>query len=533
MTRDGRMTKPALLVGTTLTAVALLCGTSQAQEQPRRGGTLVYAVLGDPPTIDCHAATSFASLHYVAPHYSLLIKIDPEKPSEVAGDLAQSWSISDDKLTYTFKLHPNVKFHDGTALTSADVKASYDRIRQPPAGVLSVRAGAWSRVADITAPDPATVEFKMKSPAPSFLSTLASPFNCVYSAARLAADAKSPANEVMGSGPFVFTERVRGSHWTGKRYEGYHRAPRPYLDGFKAINTSPASLTSAIQSGQVMGEFRTLTPAQRDQLKEAMGDKVRFYEKTYDFVILLAFNTGKKPFDDARVRRALSLAIDRRAAAVSLAKVSSMTFVGATQRPESPWAASEAELAALPGFGTDIAAARAEARRLLKEAGHENLKLKLVNRNITNPYTSAGIYIVDQWRQIGVTAEHAQVDVSALMTAMREAQFDAIIDFGGEWVDDPSVVLGRYQSSDVSSYAASRFTDRKVDELYKVIDTTFDPVVRKQVLRELETHVMSEANLVPFLWLNRIVGLSSQVRGFRITPTHFVNQDLADIWLAQ
>jgi peptide/nickel transport system substrate-binding protein len=264
-----------------------------------------------------------------------------------------------------------------------------------------------------------------------------------------------------------------------------------------------------------------------------MGDKIRFYEKTYDFVILLAFNTGKKPFDDARVRRALSLAIDRRAAAVSLAKVSSMTFAGATQRPESPWAASEAELAALPGFGTDIAAARAEARRLLKEAGHETLKLKLVNRNITNPYTSAGIYIVDQWRQIGVTAEHAQVDVSALMTAMREAQFDAIIDFGGEWVDDPSVVLGRYQSSDVSSYAASRFTDRKVDEMYKVIDTTFDPVARKKVLRELETHVMSEANLVPFLWLNRIVGLASQVRGFRITPTHFVNQDLADIWLAE
>lgn len=530
MSRDERITKSGLLFAAML---ALMGSASQAQEQPRKGGTLVYAVLGDPPTIDCHGATSFASLHYIAPHYSLLIKVDPEKPSEVAGDIAKSWSISEDKLTYTFKLQSNVKFHDGTPLTSADVKASLDRVRKPPEGVLSVRAGAWKNVDDVTAPDAETVQIKVKTPSPAFLATLSSPFNCIYSAARLAKNAKAPTEEVMGSGPFVFGERVRGSHWTGKRYEGYHRPGRPYLDGFRAVNTAPASLAAAIQGGQVMGEFRTLTPAQRDQLKSAMGDQIAFQEKVYDFLILISFNTAKKPFDDVRVRRALSLAIDRWGAAQALSKVSSMAFVGATQRPESPWAATETDLVKLPGFGRDIEAARAEARRLLKEAGHDNLALKLVNRNITNPYTSAGVYIVDQWRRIGVTAEHVQFDVSALMTAMREAQFDAIIDFGGEWVDDPSIVLGRYQSSDVSSYAASRFTDRKADELIRIIDTTFDADVRKKTLRDLETHVMSEANLVPFLWLNRIVGLQTKVRGFKLTPSNFVNQDLADVWLAE
>ena len=509
-----------------------LASPALAQE-PRRGGTLTFAVLGDPPTIDCHAATSFATMHYISPHYSLLIKIDPTDTSKVAPDVAESWTESPDKLTYTFKIRPGIIFHDGSPLTSADVKASFDRIRTPPQGVTSVRASVYKRIADITAPDPATVVFRLSSASPAFLATIASPFNCIYSAAKLEKDANYPANEVMGSGPFAFGERVRGAHWTGKRFDAYFDKPKPYLDGFRAVNTSAQSLASAIQSGQVMGEFRTLSPAVRDQLQAALKDGIQFHTKPYDFLIVVAFNTKKAPFDDARVRRALSLGIDRHAGAQALSKVSSLAYVGATQRPESPWAASEAELAAYPGYGRDIAAARAEARRLLKEAGHEQLSLKLVNRNITDPYTSAGIFVIDQWRQIGVTAEHQQVDVRALTNAMREGSFDVIIDFLGENVDDPSIALGRNISADVSTYNPSGFIDRTIDELYVKIDSTFDPAERRRHLRAFEQRFLTEAYQVPFLWLNRTVGLSSKVRGFVMTPTHFVNQDLGGLWLAE
>ena len=113
-------------------------------------------MLGDPPTTDCHAATSFASMHYLSPHYSLLIKIDPNDTSKVAPDVAQSWTQSDDKLTYTFKLRPGVTFHDGSKLTSADVKASFDRIRNPtrrrrldpPVGLHAHRQYRGARSAD-------------------------------------------------------------------------------------------------------------------------------------------------------------------------------------------------------------------------------------------------------------------------------------------------------------------------------------------------------------------------------------------------
>jgi len=518
---------------TALAAWACLALPGTASEQPRKGGTLVYAVQGDPPTIDCHATSTFATMHYVSPHYSLLIKLDPSDTSQVLPDLATSWTASDDKLTYTFKLRSGVTFHDGSPLTSADVKASFDRIRQPPQGVTSVRSSVYARIAEIEAPDPQTVVFRVKTASPAFLNSLAIPFNCIYSAARLAQDPNYPANEVMGSGPFTFVERVRGSHWVAKRFDGYFDQPRPYLDGFRAVNTSAASLASALQSGQVMAEFRTLAPATRDQLRSALGDRIQFHTKAYAFLVVVAFNTEKPPFNDVRVRRALSLAIDRWSGAQNLARVSSMALVGATQRPGSPWGATDAELETYPGFARDIAASRAEARRLLKEAGHENLALRLINRNIADPYTSAGVYLVDQWRQIGVTAEHSQVDVSTLVNAMRSGAFEAIIDFSGEVMDDPSVELARSVSADVSSYNPSRFIDRTVDQLYAKVDSTFDVAERKRVLRELERRLLTEAYQVPFLWLNRTVGMSSAVRGFQMSPSHFINQDLGGLWLSQ
>jgi peptide/nickel transport system substrate-binding protein len=521
------------LVTAALSIVALgPCAMPLMAEQPRHGGTLVYAVLGDPPTLDCHAASSFATMHYVSPHYSLLIKIDPNDPSKVVPDVAESWTAAPDRLSYTFKLKPGIKFHDGSPLTSADVKASFDRIRNPAQGIVSIRKSIFQRISEIETPDAATAVFKLSTPSPAFLHTLASPFNCLYSAARLAQNPNYPATDVMGSGPFQFVERVAGAHWTAKRFDDYFDKPRPYLDGFRALNTSPQALATALQSGQVMTQFRTLSPAIRDRLKSALGDDMKVYSRVYDFLIVVAFNTRKKPFDDARVRRALSLAIDRHAGAEALSKVSSLAFVGGTQRPESPWAANEAELSSLPGFGKDISAARAEAKRLLKEAGQEGLKLRLVNRNIADPYTSAGVYLVDQWRQIGVTAEHAQVDVKTLVTSMQSGEFDVIIDFQGEGVDDPSIVFARNISADISSYNPSGFIDRKVDDLYRRIDSEFDAVPRRQLVREMEAHLLTEAYQVPFLWLNRTVTMPSKVRGFIMTPSHFLNQDLSGLWLA-
>ena len=145
-------------------AVAALAATPFGAQAQKRGGELKFAVSAEPPNYDCHANSSFAFIHPVRPHYNTLLKFDPANYPKVVGDLAQSWTVSADGLTYTFKLHTGVKFHDGSNFSSADVKATYQRISNPPQGVISLRKGAYADIASIDTPDPATVVFKLKAP---------------------------------------------------------------------------------------------------------------------------------------------------------------------------------------------------------------------------------------------------------------------------------------------------------------------------------------------------------------------------------
>ena len=118
-------------------------------------------------------------LHPTGPHYSTLMRVDPtdRTGTKFIGDLAESWTISPDKRTYTFKLRRGVKFHDGALLTSADVKASYDHIIFPPAGVVSSRQAAYRAVESVEAPNADTVVFRLKSPEASFMANVSSPWN--------------------------------------------------------------------------------------------------------------------------------------------------------------------------------------------------------------------------------------------------------------------------------------------------------------------------------------------------------------------
>ncbi len=142
----------ALLLGAAALAVA---AAATGAETPQPGGLLKFAVGAEPPNYDCHAQTSFAFIHPVRPHYNTLLKFDTAKYPAIKGDLAESWTVSKDGLTYTFKLRKGVKFHDGSTFSSEDIKATYERLRNPPQGVLSIRQASYADIASIETPDPA------------------------------------------------------------------------------------------------------------------------------------------------------------------------------------------------------------------------------------------------------------------------------------------------------------------------------------------------------------------------------------------
>ena len=191
------------------------------------------------------------------------------------------------------------------------------------------------------------------------------------------------------------------------------------------------------------------------------------YESSWSTVMLLIFNMNKKPFDDIRVRQALSLAIDRYTGGANLSKISIMKHVGGLMRPGSEWALPQADLEKVPGFSRDIEKSRAEARRLLKEAGAEGLKIKLFNRNLPEPYTPTGIFVIDEWRKIGVATEHVQVETKMYFENLVSGSFDVALWPATEPADDPTAQLYYFLTHGKSTMSYARHTDAKLDELYE------------------------------------------------------------------
>ncbi|MBC8793452.1 MAG: ABC transporter substrate-binding protein [Tagaea sp. CACIAM 22H2] len=505
---------------------------ASAQAAPKRGGNFTFAISAETPHYDAHGSDTFATLHFGAPFYSTLLQFNLADYPKVKGDLAASWDVAADLMTYTFKLTPNVTFHDGTALTSADVKATYDRMRNPPTGVVSTRQATFIDIDAIETPDPLTVVFKMKNPNPAMLEHFASPWNWIYAAKDLAANPNGPRTAINGTGPFRFGEHVRGSHITGARNDKYFRQGRPYLDGFRGVfMTQPAAMMNALQGGQVLAEFRGISPAERDRLVQVMGDRVRIEESSWTLNLMVVFNTEKKPFDDVRVRRALHLAIDRRAGAQGLARTATLRDAGGLIRPGSPFAMKDEDLLKVPGFGRDIAAARNEARRLLREAGVPNLTFVLHNRNLAQPYTPAGIFLVDQWRQIGVNVEHRQSETSPYLAGMSSGNFDVAVDFSNLFMDEPSLALAKYLSFNKAPENRSRAIDAEMDRLYAAQSRERDFQKRFDLIRQFEKRALDQAYQVPLLWWHRIVPTHRTVMGWQMSPSHNLGQDLADVWL--
>ena len=175
--------------------LALTWPASAAEGPPKRGGILTYLIPADsPPSFDGHREGTFAMVHATAPFYSTLIRINPDNPSSTTDfvcDLCAGMpEPGDGGKTYVFELRNGVKFHDGTPLTAADVKASWDHIISPPEGVLSVRQSYFMMVDSVEAPDPKTVVFRLKFATTAFLPALADPRNFIYKKTTLGAPGK-------------------------------------------------------------------------------------------------------------------------------------------------------------------------------------------------------------------------------------------------------------------------------------------------------------------------------------------------------
>jgi peptide/nickel transport system substrate-binding protein len=522
-----------------LVAFAVVAGSHAVYaQQPQYGGELVFPVPSEPPSYDGHREETFGLIHPIAPFYNTLLRVDPNDKTgtKPAPSLAESWTEAPDHKTFTFQLRKGVKFHDGSEMTSEDVKASYEKIIFPPAGVGSSRKGQYADVEAIRAPDKYVVQFKLKHPSGSFIASLLSPYNFIYKAEILAKDPHWYEKNIMGTGPFTFVEHVKGSHVVGKKNPNYWDKGKPYLDGFRALFIrDSAAQVAAVRGERAHIQFRGFTPKDRDNLKAALGDKITVQESPWDCILMVAINHKKKPFDDVRVRRALSLALDRYEGSKALSQIAIVKEVAGVQVPGTPYATPPAELAKLAGYWHDANKSRAEAKRLLKEAGvPEGFSFTFMNRGTPMPYEPLAVWMIDQWRKIGLNVKQQVIEPAAYFTPLRKGQHEVAMDFQCGYIVEPDLDMYKFTSSSRNPANYGFYDDPVVDELYDKQSAATSPEERKKIVRQFEKRVLDEqAHYLMTLQWHRIVPYSSKVHGWTITPSHYLNNTLDTVWLSK
>ena len=542
-----KLTKRVLTVAVGA-ALAATVSSGVIAATPKKGGILTFVVGSKIPSLDLHAETTFGVIHPIRPLYSLLIRVNPDNPQSATdllcdiceGKVELQGDAGSGGKTYTYNIRKNVEFHDGTKLTAHDVVASFNKIIFPPAGVRSSRKAFFAMVKSVTASDDFTVVFQLNYPSGAFVGAIAMPFNGIY--AKKDIERKDPTGKdplygfkwhqqnVNGTGAFQFVQRQPGAFVEGKRYDKYHHAGKPYLDGYKSIIAPQMSKrVQAIRGDRASIEFRGFPPKQRDSLVDALGDGITVQTSDWNCGLLYTLNEEDSHFKDLRVRRALNLAVDRWKAQKSLSQIAIVKTAAGIVFPGHPLAATQQELMQLDGFWKDIDASRKMSKQLLKEAGVENLTFTLNNRASDQPYRYIGTWLIGEWKKIGLSVKQNVVPTPQWFQAMRSGSFEASTDANCQSVVNPLIDSAKYLPGAVNN--RSRFKDAQLLSMHDAMNKSADPAEQRKIMRQYEARVLNNGHAGLTLWWNKINPHRSYVKGWKIAPSHYLNQHLDQVWL--
>src|SRR5213594_2643178 len=311
-------------------------------DKPRYGGKFLSVGNEEIPFYDLHQTSLGGIYAAVAPAYNCLIRTSPYDPLalDIIPELAETWESSDGGKTLTFHLHKGVKWHDGVPFSSADVKYTIERIMHPPKGMVSPRGPVFAAlIARVEAPDPETVVIHGKGPSGLLLPLFANGWNVIIP--KHIAE-KDPVNAlkttVIGTGPFRLKEPPTLSLWKYERNPEYFQHDRPFLDAVEIhLMADPQALVAAILSKRVFWSDAFPHPnMDGDLAKSTAQQNPNLVRSSSSMLIVqhLTMQTEKPPFNDLRVRQAISEAL-RREAFIELGTQSGA--VGTGNYPLGPW----------------------------------------------------------------------------------------------------------------------------------------------------------------------------------------------------
>jgi peptide/nickel transport system substrate-binding protein len=492
--------KKSLFIGLSILLVLFLAVSAVAKE-PKYGGTLVWRVGAETASMDPHVANTLGSTQLLSRIYSTLLRYD--ESANVVPYIAESWKVSEDGLTYTFKLRNDVYFHNGRKLTSADIKYNIERMIDPATG--SPRASRFNLVNKIETPDEYTVVFTLKDPFAPFLGNFADP-NAMIIPREIVED-ESIKKKAVGTGPFMIKEMVPGDYVLLEKNPKYFVKGLPYLDQLKLkLITENSAIAASMRSKAV--DFTVVWGAMYkffDKMKN-----IRMQDVPVFAWAMLEFNSSKPPFDNAKLRLALAYAIDRQeiidAVMLGNAKVTAPV-------PEGMKGYS-ADWKTLAGYQVDLEKAKA----LLKEAGYpDGLKFELKTSTAYAPYVPTAQVIQSNLKKIGVEAEIIPLEWGAYIKDI--TNFDtwvACFHSFPSYTADPDAYLYRWFHSKGAWNIG--FSDPVVDELLDLGRRLTDVSSRQMVYRRAQVRLAQLAPAV-YTWRTRVsYAMQPYVNGVTLTP---------------
>ena len=480
-------------------ATAALAGftafAAQAAE-PKHGGILHIYHRETPPSLSIHEEATFSVNVPAMPIFNNLVIYDQHKPQNSMGtivpELADSWSWSSDNLSLTFKLHQGVKWHDGQLFTAKDVKCTFDllqgkgqdKFRKNP------RKDLFNNIKEVTTNGDYEVTLHLGRPQPSLLAMLASGYTPMYACHVSAAQMRT---HPIGTGPFKFVEFKQNESIKLERNPDYWKKSLPYLDGIEyTIIPNRATAVLAFVAGKVDMTFPTEMTAALEKDIKAQDPSAICEIAPINVSTNLIVNREKPPFDNLELRKALALALDRKAFIDIIFQGQADAGGTLLPPPEGVWGMPLEMLKTIPGYG-DVHKDREQARAVLAKFGYtasNPLKIKVSTRNLAT-YRDPAVVLIDQLRTINIDAELEPVESSQWFAKVARNDYSVGLNLTGNGIDDPDQAFyENYACGSERNY--THYCNKELETLFDKQSVETDVEKRRKMVWDIDKELQGD-----------------------------------------
>jgi peptide/nickel transport system substrate-binding protein len=505
--------------------------------EPKQGGILRIYHRDSPGSASIHEEATYSTNVPFMPVFNNLViyKQDVAQNSmeTIVPDLAESWAWSSDNKTLTFKLRQGVKWHDGKPFTSADVKCTFDMLmgKSPQKFRKNPRKSWYEQVNDVTVNGDYEASFNLKRPQPALLALLASGYTPIYPCHVSPAEMRT---RPIGTGPFKFVEFKANESIKLTRNPDYFKKGLPHLDGIEfTIVSNRSTAILAFVAGKFDLTFPTEVsiPLLKD-VKAQDPDAVCEVEPTNVSTNIIV-NSSSPPFDNLDVRRALALALDRKAF-ISI-MFEGQADVGGTMLPppQGIWGMPKEMLETIPGYGPDVDANRAQARKLMQKAGYgpdKHLQVKVSTRNIP-VYRDPAVILIDQLKTIYVDAELEVVETANWFSKVARKDYALGLNLTGNAVDDPDQSFyENYSCGSERNY--TNYCNKDIEKLFDEQSVETDLNKRKKLVWEIDKKLQEDVARPIIFHIHAGTCWQPYVKGITVMVNSSYNgYRYEDVWL--